>query len=143
MYKLIPGLLAISLAAPAAAQSEPVDPRDRELVDALPDPREMEAMGEVLGRTVDAVMDVKVGPIVEAIDPERRMDPRERERTLGDMAAEDDPYYRERMQDEIAAASVGMAVLAERLAVLAPVLRETMEDVERRLDDAMRGVPND
>lgn len=145
-----------ALAAPAAAQQipeepnadrvpeaiapPPVDPRDEAIARAVPHRGEIEAMGEVAARAADAILDVPVGPLREAIEG-RRLDPREREETLGEHAAKDDPYFRERMRDQIGVASVALGALAERMAVMAPVLRETMEDVERRVEDAVRGMP--
>ena len=145
-----------ALAAPAAAQQPvetedaypaaqalppaPMDPRDEEIARAVPQAGEIEAMGDVAARAADAILDVPVGPLREAIEG-RRLSRREREETLGDHAARDDPYFRERMRGQIAVASVALGALAERMAVMGPVLRDTMEDVERRIEDAMRGVP--
>lgn len=145
-----------ALAAPAPAQPQalpeagplpeavvppaPLDPRDEEIVAAVPDAGEIQEMGEVAARATDAILDVPIGPLREAIEG-RRLDPRERQETLGDHAAKDDPYFRERMRDQIAVASVAMGALAERMAVLTPVLRDTIEDAARRVEDAARGLP--
>ena len=128
-----------ALAAPAVA-AEPVDPRAEELVRALPAPEEMEAMGAVLGSAMEALMDVPVGPLLDAVDPERGRDFRGNE-TLGALAVEDDPYFRERMQDEIAAVGFGLGAMTERFAALAPVLVETMDDVQARMEEALDGLP--
>lgn len=136
MRKLIFAAGAIALAAPAAAQPYP-DPRDDEIVRELPPPGEIEAMGDALGDVADAIMDVDVGPVIDAVDPDRRYRHR-RERTLGDLASRDDPYARERIRDSIGAATVGLAATVEQLAILTPVLRRSLEDAARRMDDAMR-----
>lgn len=155
-----------AFAAPAAAQQQPVpqaapevytpeadtpqsdsraapqrmDPRDEAIVRSLPEQREIEAMGDRAVGVVDAIMNVPVGPLREAIEG-RRLSRREREETLGDVAHRDDPYYRERMRDQIAVASVAVGVLAEQMAVMAPVLRRTLEDTTRQIEDAARGLP--
>jgi hypothetical protein len=126
----------LALAAPAAAQPYP-DPRDDEIVRELPPPGEIEAMGDALGDVADAVMDVDVGPVLDAVDPLGRHRHR-RDRTLGDIASRDDPYARERIRDSIGAATIGLAATIDQLAILTPVLRRSLEDAARRMDDAMR-----
>lgn len=154
MHKFLIAAAGIAaLAAPAAAQQQQpetdgpdavapaaVDPRDEEIVRSLPDGREISEMGEVAARAADAILDVPVGPLREAIEG-RKLSRREREETLGDHAAKNDPHFRDRIRDQMATASVAMGALAEQMAVVAPVLRRTLEDVERRMEDAMRGVP--
>ncbi|HEY0625445.1 MAG TPA: hypothetical protein VGD10_01800 [Allosphingosinicella sp.] len=145
-----------ALAAPAAAQQQipesadanrvpeavvPANPRDQEIARDVPDAREIEQMGEVAARAADAILDVPVGPLREAIEG-RKLSRREREETLGDRAAKDDPYIRERMQDQMRTATVALGALTEQMAVMAPVLQRTLEDVERRMEDAVRGVPS-
>jgi hypothetical protein len=117
-----------------------MDPRDEAIVRSVPDRREIEDVSHAAGRMADAILDTPVGPLREAIEG-RRLNRRERQETLGDRAAKDDPYFRERMRDQIGVASVAVGALAEQMAVMAPVLRQTLEDVERRVEDAARGVP--
>lgn len=135
-----------ALAAPAAGQPypdvpAPMDPRDEEIVRNLPSQPEIEAMGEVLDRTMDAVLQVPIGPIVEAANPGRPMSRREREETLGERASRDDPSFRERMREQIDVAGIALGALAEQMAVMTPVLRRTLEDTQRRIDAAVRGAP--
>ena len=139
---IIAAALLGAAAAPAAAQSYPdarYDPRDEEIVRALPHPGEVEEMGDTLGRVADAIMDVDVGPIRDAVDPEARRYGRRHRETLGDIASRDDPYARERVRDQIGAATYGVNAAARELAVLTPVLRRSLEDATRRMEDAMRG----
>jgi hypothetical protein len=118
-----------------------MDPRDRDIVRAIPQRGEIEAVGDVAARSIDAILSVPIGPLIEAANPGRRLSRREREETLGDRAARSDPYVRERMRDQIAVASIAMGALAEQMAVMTPVLRRTLEDAERRVEDAARGIP--
>jgi hypothetical protein len=136
MRKLILAASALAFAAPAAAQPYP-DPRDEEIVRALPHPGEIEAIGDTVGRVADAILDVPVGPIADAVDPYRRG--RHRNETLGDIAHRDDPYARERIRDEVGAATVGVAAAVSELAVLTPVLRRSLEDATRRMEEAIAG----
>jgi len=158
LRKFLLAAMAVSLAAPVFAEQAqipevpnadrvpesveaPLDPRDEAIIRSMPQQREIEAVGDAVDRTLDAVLDVPIGPIVEAANPGKRMSRREREETLGDRAGRDDPYFRDRMRDQIAIASVAVGVLAEQMAVMAPVFRRTLEDVERRVEDAARGLP--
>ncbi len=134
MRKLIIAASVLACAAPLAAQPYP-DPRDEEIVRALPHPQEVEELGDTVGRVAEAIMDVPVGPIADAVDPYRRG--HHRDETLGDMARRDDPYARERMRDQIGAATAGLGAIVGELAVVTPVLRRSLEDAARRMEDAM------
>ena len=135
MRKLIIAMTALAAAAPAFAQPQ-YDPRDEDLVRRLPPPHEVERIGDALGRATDALMDVDVGPIADALDPYHRRYRRGPE-TLGDLASRRDPYARERMRDQIGAVTVGLGVAMEQVAVMTPVLRRTLEDSIRRMEDAV------
>lgn len=136
-------LLAMSLsalaAAPAFAQSSP-DPRDEELMRSLPHPYEVEEMGDRLGQAVGAIVDVPIGGVINSIDPRARARP---DTTIADVAGRDDPDFRDRMQDQVAGMGLKMADLVRGMAVMAPVLRRSLEDLERNMADAMRGVARD
>ena len=135
MRKLIIAAGALAFAAPVLAQ--PPHPRDSDIVRDLPHPEEIEALGDTVARVADAIMDVPVGPIADAVDPHRRG--RHRNETLGDVASRDDPYARERIRDQLGAATVGLGAVMEEVAVVTPVLRRSLEDAARRMEDAMAG----
>lgn len=146
MRKLLIGIAVSALAGSAAAHPAgsppPADPRDRELVRSIPHPAEIEAMGETMDRVVSAVLDVPVGPLVDAIEAADPRAPRDRRRyrrdeTLGDLAAGGDPYFEERLSDQIRGATAGIGVMAEQLAVVAPEMRRAIERVE---EDVARAV---
>ena len=100
MRKLIIAVTALAAAAPAFAQPYH-DPRDDEIVRRLPPPQEVERIGDALGAATDALMDVDVGPLADALDPYHRRYRHGRRETLGDLAGRRDPYARERMRAEI------------------------------------------
>jgi hypothetical protein len=137
LRKLIFAATLVAFSAPALAQ--PVEER---IERNLPAPAEIERMGETLGRVTDAILDVPVGPIRDAVDPGRRMSRRDRDETLGDLATRDDPYARERLRDRIEDTSFGLGVMVQELAVLAPVLARSLEDATRRMEDAMERRPD-
>jgi hypothetical protein len=122
----------------ADARDASRDSGDDRIERALPPRGEIEAMGDVASRTVDAVLDVPIGPIVEAANPGRRLSRREREETLGDRASRNDPYFRDRVRSEIGSASVGVNAAMRQIAILTPVIQRTMEDAARRIEDAVR-----
>lgn len=134
MRKLILTASLIAFAAPAMAQPAPVDPRDRELVEALPHPYEVEEMGDRLGQAVGALADVPVGGLINAIDPAARAHPGT---SIGDLAGRDDPHYRERMRDEVAGMSLKMADMVRGMAAAAPALRRSLDELERSLGSAL------
>lgn len=136
MRKLIIAMTALAAAAPALAQPGP-DPRDDDIARRLPPPAEVERIGDALGAATDALMDVDIGPLADAVDPDRRRYRRHGRETLGDLASRRDPYARERMRDEIGAVTIGLAAAVEQLAVLTPVLRRSLEDAARRMEDAI------
>lgn len=139
MRKLIIAASVLALAAPAAAQPYP-DPRDEEIARSLPHPGEVETIGRTMEDVTDAILDVDVGPVVDAIDRSRGYPPRRyRDRTLGDIASRDDPYARERIREQIGVATVGAGAAVREMAILTPILRRSLEDAARRMEDAMRG----
>jgi hypothetical protein len=136
LRKLIIALTALAAAAPAFAQPNP-DPRDERIVRSLPAPHEVERLGDALGRATEALMDVDIGPIADAMDPYHRRGRRGPE-TLGDLAGgRHDPYARERIRGQIGGLTVGLGAAVEQMAVMAPVLRRSLEDATRRMQDAM------
>jgi hypothetical protein len=133
MRKLIIAVTALAAAAPAFAQPQP---RGDAIVRRLPPPQEVERIGDSLGAATDALMDVDVGPIADALDPYHRHYRRGPE-TLGDLAGRRDPYARERIRGEIGAVTVGLGAAVQQMAVMTPILRRSLEDATRRMQDAI------
>jgi hypothetical protein len=136
LRKLIIAMTALAASAPAFAQPQ-YDPRDDEILRRLPPPQEVERIGDALGRATDALMDVDVGPVADALDPYHRRYRHGRRETLGDMAYRRDPYARERMRGEIGAVTIGLGAAVEQMAILTPMLRRSLEESIRRMDDAI------
>jgi hypothetical protein len=134
--KLIIAMGALAVAAPAAAQPRQ-DPRDDEIVRRLPPPGEIERVGETVARVSDAIMDIDIGPVVDALNGGRGYG-RRGPSTIGDLATRDDPYARERIHDTARAATVGIGAAVEQLAVVTPALRAIFEDAAHRMEEAMR-----
>ena len=145
--RLLLAAAVAACAAPALAAPPPHDEYEDSYSDrysdpavaGLPSPEAIEDAGHAVDRAMGALLNVRVGELAEAVDPGR--DPRRRDETLGDIASRDDPYFEQRMRATMAGATAGMGVMMERLAVLAPVLRATMRDVERQVEEATRDLP--
>jgi hypothetical protein len=136
MRKLIIAVTALAAAAPAFAQPYH-DPRDDDIVRHLPPPQEVERIGDSLGAAAEALMDVDVGPIADALDPYNRRYRHGRRETLGDLTGRRDPYARERMRAEIGAVTAGLGAAVGQMAVMTPILRRSLEDATRRMEDAI------
>jgi len=144
LRKLILAASFLAFASPALAQPghdsryDPrYDRRDEELQRRLPSGYEIDRLGAMLARVTDAMMDVDIGPVADAVDPYRNGRRYGRE-TLGDLASRRDPYARERMHAEIRATTAGLGAAAEQAAIAAPEIRRSIEDSARRIDRAMR-----
>jgi len=144
LRKLILGVAFAATATAAAAQPPRYDPRydarDEPVARRLPPPAEIARSGDQLHRVLDALMDIRVGPLVDAIDPAARYNPY-RPETLGDVASRDDPYARDRLHYEVDRTTAGLGAAAREVAILAPALRRSLEDAVRRVDGAVNGVP--
>lgn len=142
--KLILAAVAAAAAAPAAAQPPQYDPRydprDADIARSLPAPADVARAGSTLHRLVDALMDMRVGPLVDAVEPDARRDPG-RPDTLGDFARRRDPYARTKLHVGVDRATAGVDAATREMAILAPTLRRSIEDAVRRVDDAMNGGP--
>ena len=136
MRRLIIGLSALALAAPAYGQSSPSFPRemDEDIVRSLPHPADVEDAAETVGRAAEAILDVPVGGIVRAIDPTRPVHP---DATIEEVAGGRDPYMRERIRDSVDGLAVGLGAVAGQVAVIAPELRRSLAAIEESLDRAM------
>jgi len=136
LRKLIIAMTALAAAAPAFAQPQ-YDPRDEDIVRRLPPPQEVERIGDSLGAAAEAMMDVDVGPIADALDPYHRRYRHGRRETLGDLAGRRDPYARERIRAEIGAVTIGLGAAVEQMAVMTPILRRSLEDSILRMEAAI------
>ena len=99
-------------------------------------------MADVAGRAAEAVLDVPIGGVIQAIDPRRRV---HRDDTIADVSR--DPYLRDRVRNSVDDVAIGMGDVMAQVAVVAPALRGSLADLERNLDraiyDARRGRDRD
>lgn len=118
------------------------DMRDfqNEAVGKLNDPRFQEQMGDVMGAMMKAMMSMKIGGIAEAagkIDPNSRMAHVDPDATVGDMVADGDPDYADRMADKTRVMAKTAGVMAGSMAQMMPVLARMAEDMGAQMEKSM------
>jgi hypothetical protein len=142
MRLILAGAAVAALAGPASAQRVFTPGAEEDFVRAIPPAAQVEAMGEAMDRVLGAVLDMPIGPLVEAIDaadPEGRRYRRDhpRDSTVRDMARRDDPYFEERLRDSLQRNSADMGRAMEQIAIAAPALRRALAEMERSVERSM------
>jgi hypothetical protein len=124
MRLLLIAAAATFVAIPAAAQ--PPRPSER-IQDYAP----------AVDRAADALLNLDVGPIIDAVDPYRR----HHRRTLREMARRDDPDFERRMHASIYGTAATMGRAADAVAVAEPALRRAFAQFEQDMAAAMAVPP--
>jgi hypothetical protein len=119
--------------APPASRYAPPPPADAH---RLPPPDAAERYGDRIGRVADALMDIDLGPLFDAIEPGARY--RGGPTSLGALATRRDPYARARMHRDIDATTAGLGAAARDAAVMAPLVRQALARTMRDIDAAAR-----
>ena len=123
---LIASAAAVLLAGPAAAQ-----PTAEDLARDLPSSAEIEAMAPALDRMTGALLDVEVGPLLDAADPYARNPGYGRSgRTLGRLAGRDDPWFEQRLRGSIYGTTAEIGRMMDAFAVAAPALERSLLELE-------------
>lgn len=143
--------MAMGLAAPASGQPSypyPADPMVEDMEAAIPDPAEIERLAPAMDRVVGSLLEVDVGPIIDATDPyARRPGYGVPGRTIGDMARRDDPWFDDRLRSTIYGSTAEVARMMGALSAAAPALALTLRQMEdaisMAIDDYHRRVPHD
>ena len=130
----------IALAAPLPAAANEM----QGAVATLNDPVAQDRMADTITAIVGALMQMQVGPLANAvadIDPESDAAYIPPDATLGEVTGSD-PYYAERMGDDVRATTRMAGHAASALAAYAPVLKDMARDLaaqwERERADARR-----
>ncbi len=130
---------AVALAAPASAQAPAFhDPLDRSIAHGIPKADEVEAIAPALDQMLGALLQIDVGPFIDAADPyRRRVDHGVSGRTLGELAHRDDPYFEDRTRESIYGVTRQMGRMMESIAVAAPAMRRSIREFERGIEVAV------
>ena len=111
-------------AVPAAAQ--PPRPSER-----------VQEYAPAIDRAADALLNLDVGPIMDAVDPYGR----HHRRTLRDMARRNDPEFEHRMHATIYGTAAAMGRAADAYAAAEPALRRAFAQFERDMAMAIAAPP--
>jgi len=88
-------------------------------------------------RTADALLNLDLGPVLDAADPYRR----HHRRTLRDMARRDDPDFDRRMHATIYGTAARMGRAADAFAAAEPALRRAVTQFQHDIAAAMAAPP--
>lgn len=124
MRMLLIAAASTVMAVPASAQP----PRPSETI---------EAYAPALDRTTEALLNVDLGPLLDALDPHRR----HYDRTLRDIARRDDPDFDRRMRASIYGNTARIGRAADAIAAAEPALRHAVDQIQRDMDAAINALP--
>ncbi len=131
---------------PAAAQDAPRDDETaaremRDMAERLDDPRTQQRASRAIAAITRALLSMPLAPIAEAareIDPSSDLADMPDDANLGDLAGPN----AEQLPQELAARTGGMmratSVMATRLAVLTPVLRDMAREMRVQMERELR-----
>ena len=132
--RLIPNLTWAALPLLAAVAPLPATAAERgaeRAVATLNDPAMQDRMADTVTALVNAMMQMQVGPLAEAvakIDPDSDAAYIPRDATVGDITGRD-PAYADRMGDDVRAGTRMAGQAASALAAYAPVLKDMARDL--------------
>ena len=129
---------AMLTAGPALAQDDPYydDEPYGEYDDALPSGEDVADLAPALDAGASAMLEVDVGPMIDAVDPYRRNYWRGR-RTLGDLARRDDPYFDLRLRESIYGTTAQLGRMMDAVAAATPAMRRSLYEMERAIGRAV------
>ena len=135
MHKLLAACIAAAVAA-TPALAHPAD--DDDVVRALPSSRDVAAMAPALDRMMGALLDVDVGPMMDAVDPYARRPGYCRPgRSLGALGRSRDPYFDRRWRGALYGSTAELGLMMDSLAAAAPALRRSLREVENSIAGAV------
>ncbi|RDC60490.1 hypothetical protein HME9302_01698 [Alteripontixanthobacter maritimus] len=135
----VAALAGIALASPAAAQGiEDTDTAEAAAVvmaERMRDPAVQDRMVGVLADLMDAMLDVKVGPLAETLEEfgDEPVEGIDRDATLRDLAGPDAEDIPADVAEELPRAMDAMAGMTKGLAAMLPALREMAKTTKESL----------
>lgn len=135
--KLLAACIAAAVAA-TPALAHPAD--DDDVVRALPSSRDVAAMAPALDRMMGALLDVDVGPMMDAVDPYARRPGYGRPgRSLGALGRGRDPDFDRRWRGALYGGTAELGMMMDSLAAAAPAFRRSLREMERGIAAAVGG----
>jgi len=123
MRMLLAAAGAALLAGPASAQSRHTENAQRVIDEAAP----------AVDRTTQALLNLDIGPILDAADPTRP----HHNRTLRDMARRDDPDFERHLRASIYGNAASLHRMTAAVAAAEPALRQALSQFEASIAAAM------
>lgn len=134
-----PVLAALALPTAAAAKDRAIERDAQQIARIANDPETQHAVAQSLSTLLNALMDVKIGPMVKAmegVDPKgRKMRGVDADTTIGDMAAKQDRNYQAKLDRGIDQSTKAMGAVATGLAAMLPSLLDAMDQVKAQTKD--------
>lgn len=128
--------LLVAFAATAAAFASPAAAYDPGR--SLPSSRDVEAFAPVIDRMVGALMNLDVGPVMDAADPlARHPGYGVPGRTLGAMGRARDPYFDRRVRGAIYGGTAQAGRMMDAFAAAMPALERSLHEVEQGMAAAV------
>ena len=111
-----------------------------ELTAKLADPKTAAMISAITVAMTDAMMDMKVGPIIAAAEG-RKPSRAEKKLSVGDMARREDPRAEDKIRAAAAQTGQSVQVAGAAMAVMLPKLIETFEELGEEMEEAMANLP--
>lgn len=141
MRSLIIAACLAGTAAPGAAQG-PSAPPPSDYTRNLPRGDDIEAIAPAIDRSVDTMLELDVGPLIDAADPFARLPGYGRRgRTLRELGRRKDPYFEQRLRASIYGGTAQAGRMMDAIAAAAPAMQRSLEAFERGIAEALRTVP--
>lgn len=142
MHKLLIAFAASAAFATSASAQEPLldaeAAADARLVASLPSSVDVEEIAPAIDRSVDAFLNLDVGPLIDAADPYARHPGYGRPgRTLRRMGRARDPYFDARIRASIYGTTSELGRMMDSLAIAAPSIRRSMVEMQRGIAAAV------
>ena len=111
---------AALIAGPASAQNRHID-------------RTIDETAPAIDRTTQALLNLDIGPILDAADPGRR----HYNRTIRDMARRDDPEFEQHMRASIYGSAASLHRMTAAVAAAEPALRQALAQFQASIAGAL------
>lgn len=122
--------LMLLAAAGAAILAGPASAQDRHGREAQ---RVIDEAAPAIDRTTQALLNLDIGPILDAADPTRR----HYSRTLRDMARRDDPEFEQHLRSSIYGNAASLHRMTAAVAAAEPALREALAQFQASIAGAI------
>lgn len=131
------------LAAPALAQPYPPapPPQSLQLPPELTDPAAMQRLSDAMQALSTAFLNVRIGGVEAALQG-REATPRERNKTVGDLASRRDPDFDRHLHEQVAAIGPKMQRGMQAVNRALPEINRSLRDAQESIERAIANMPD-